>query len=288
MKRSLRIFIPLCLLLLCCAIPSSATVVRMLTPLGLIDINLYDDEAPETVTNFLAYVNRGDYDGSFIHRSKPSFVLQGGGYTVDTGSGSILTIAKDSPVVNEYSPLRSNLRGTIAMAKVANVPDSATSQWFFNLNDNSAILDSQNSGFAVFGEVMGRGMEVVDALAQLTIVNAGGVFTDLPLLSDPVDGSITLGQLVNLSSVAVLPTAEAELVDRVFNYLEQNFPEFIAPAGNATDLLAGYNYRYYPATNSYVGIRDGRIYYLGSASNNEILDIGAFTDWYNLATNEGY
>lgn len=288
MKKLLRILIPLCLLLLCFTLPASATVVRMLTPLGLIDINLYNAEAPQTVTNFLAYTNRGDYNGSFIHRSVPGFILQGGGYKVDTTSGSILSLVTDPPVINEYSPLRSNLRGTIAMAKVSGDPDSATSQWFFNLNDNSATLDNQNSGFTVFGKVMGRGMEVVDALSQLTIVNAGGSFSALPLLSAPVDGSITLGQLVNLSRVAVLPTTEAEPIDRVFNYLEQNFPEFIAPAGNATDLFEGYSFRYYSGTNSYVGIRDGRVYYLGSASNNEILDVGAFTDWYNQAVAEGY
>ena len=288
MRFFLRFVVFLFLVFFSGTVLAEATVVRMLTPLGLVDIRLYDVEAPETVNNFLNYTTRGDYDGSFIHRSVPGFILQGGGYRVDSSSGAALPIETDPPVVNEYSPLRSNLRGTIAMAKLSNDSDSATSQWFINLADNSSNLDNQNGGFTVFGDVIGRGMEVVDALAGLTVVNAGEPFANLPLLSAAENGQILISQLVSISSVKVLPTVSAEPVDRLFNYLEQSFPEFIAPAGSTTGLIEGYSYRYYPGTNAYVGSRDGRVYYLGSASNNEIRDIGAFADWYDEAVTAGY
>ena len=116
------------------SLSAAAINVRMQTDLGAIDIELFDTVAPLTVANFMNYVNDGDYDGSFFHRSIPGFVVQGGGFITNTPNGSILTdgaslIPTDPPVVNEFN--LSNLRGTIAMAKVGNDPDSATSQWFF-------------------------------------------------------------------------------------------------------------------------------------------------------------
>jgi cyclophilin family peptidyl-prolyl cis-trans isomerase len=128
------------------------------------------------------YVNDGDYNNSFFHRSVPGFVLQGGGFTFQNNLyGNVPT---DAPIVNEFDPSRSNLRGTLAMAKTAAGPDSATSQWFFNLSDNSANLDTQNGGFTVFGEVLGDGMDVVDAISALPTYDITGIhpaFTDVPL-----------------------------------------------------------------------------------------------------------
>lgn len=151
----------------------------MQTALGDIGIELFDSAAPLTVANFMNYVNSGAYANSFIHRSVPGFIIQGGGYT---WNGSIpVAIAQNPPVVNEFDPSRSNVRGTIAMAKLSGDPNSATSQWFFNLADNSANLDYQNGGFTVFGQVIGNGMDVVDAIAALPVYNVGGAFTNLPL-----------------------------------------------------------------------------------------------------------
>ncbi len=96
---------------------------RVQTDLGALDIVMLDSVAPLTVANFMNYVNRGDYDGGmFLHRSIPGFVLQGGGYVFDGVPGTFLTggttpIPTDPPVVNEFN--LSNLRGTLAMAKVA-------------------------------------------------------------------------------------------------------------------------------------------------------------------------
>ena len=159
-----------------------ATNVIMETPLGNIEIELFDEAAPGTVENFLNYVNDGDYDDSFVHRSVPGFVIQGGGFTFDAGQA--FPIPTDPPIENEFK--LSNIRGTIAMAKRSGDPDSATSQWFINLADNSASLDGgdgQGGGFfTVFGQVIGDGMEVADAIAALPRVDRGSPFGQLPVI----------------------------------------------------------------------------------------------------------
>jgi cyclophilin family peptidyl-prolyl cis-trans isomerase len=159
-----------------------ATSVIMETPLGNIEIELFDEVTPGTVENFLNYVNDGDYEDSFVHRSVPGFVIQGGGFIFEAGQAS--PIPTDPPIENEFR--LSNVRGTIAMAKLSGNPDSATSQWFINLADNSASLDGgdgQGGGFfTVFGQVIGDGMEVADAISALPRVNAGGAFNQLPVI----------------------------------------------------------------------------------------------------------
>jgi peptidyl-prolyl cis-trans isomerase A (cyclophilin A) len=150
---------------------------------------LYDDDCPITVANFLNYVADGDYDDSFFHRLVEGFVLQGGGFTYDSGLDQFDFVPADAPIVNEF--LYSNVAGTIAMAKVGDDPDSATCQWFFNLADNSANLDLQNGGFTAFGEII-AGMDVMEALAMMgtnpanvDIWDASGVYSawgELPLI----------------------------------------------------------------------------------------------------------
>lgn len=162
------------------AAPAAATVVRVTTPLGDFDIQLLEDEAPNTVANFLNYVDDGDYENSFIHRSVglPD-IIQGGGFVfVD---GQVDPIPQDAPIANEFG--RSNLRGTVAMARVGGLPDSATSQWFINISDDNDFLDDVDGGFTVFGEVIGDGMDVVDAIAALpTIFSSTNNFTDWPVI----------------------------------------------------------------------------------------------------------
>ena len=141
------------------------------TPLGNIEIELLKDDAPETVANFLRYIESGRYTKSFVHRSAKrldgsGFVIQGGGFAFD-GTNSNFIFTFDS-IENEFKI--SNTRGTVAMAKVAGSPDSATSQWFINLADNSADLDNANGGYTVFARVIGNGMAVADAISQLTII----------------------------------------------------------------------------------------------------------------------
>lgn len=158
---------------------ANATIVQFQTSLGDFEVNLYDEDTPETVANFLAYLEAGAYSDTLIHRSIPGFVVQGGGFFLDADGEEKAREALWSPI-NE--PVFSNVRATIAMAKVGGDPNSATNQWFFNLADNSANLDVQNGGFTVFGEVIGDGMNVVDAIAALPTYNAdGGVPGQVPL-----------------------------------------------------------------------------------------------------------
>ena len=199
---------------------------------GVTNVLLFDQEgagAPATVANFSNYVEDNDYANSIIHRSIPEFIVQGGGFTVN--ELEIGLVPADEPVVNEFSADRSNLRGTIAMAKLGNDPNSATNQWFFNLADNAANLDNQNGGFTVFGEVISdRDLAAVDAIASLPTINATGAdpaFTDLPVVgTNPenpgVDSDANLVRYSNISidqrpelSFEVLSNSNPELVDVV-------------------------------------------------------------------------
>jgi cyclophilin family peptidyl-prolyl cis-trans isomerase len=188
-------------------LPSYATIVEFQLSHGeSIKINLFDETTPETVDNFLAYVNDGAYTGAIIHRSVSDFVLQGGGFTFD--GESIQAIASNAAVVNE--PIYSNLRGTIAMAKTASSINSATNQWFFNLADNSSNLDQQNGGFTVFGQVVEGDMAKVDLLAALSKCNAGAPFDSLPVIDFDCSStaSIATENLVTINSVVIIDSSE--------------------------------------------------------------------------------
>lgn len=171
-------------------IPSSlaGTIVRISTGIGDFSIELLDETAPGTVQNFLNYVNRNDYNGTYIHRAVDNFVVQGGGYRFQPFVGPI-DVPADPPVVNEFGA--SNTRGTVAMAKQEGNPDSATTQWFVNVSDNSASLDTSNGGFTVFGAVLGDGMITVDEIDALPTVSLGVKAPDAPYITpvynSPVD-----------------------------------------------------------------------------------------------------
>jgi cyclophilin family peptidyl-prolyl cis-trans isomerase len=155
-----------------------ASRVSVETQLGTFEIELLEEEAPNTVANFLTYLRDGRYEDLIIHRSVRDFVIQTGGFRVV--DGQIADVPADDPVANEFG--RSNTRGTVAMAKLGGDPDSATSQWFVNVADNSENLDNQNGGFTVFGEVVGDGMDVVDAINALPLYNIGiPAFSSTPL-----------------------------------------------------------------------------------------------------------
>jgi peptidyl-prolyl cis-trans isomerase A (cyclophilin A) len=194
-----------------------ATVVRFNTVYGNIDVRLYNTATPLTVANFLNYVNNARYNATFIHRSIPGFIIQGGGFTYTDAAG-VGDVAEFAQVMNE--PGISNLAGTIAMAKLAapaqggppnGGPNSATNQWFFNLSDdNASNLDTQNGGFTAFGRVLGTGMTVVNKIASLTPYDIDGMdntlFDDVPLRgTDEVPNPTSYEQiLVYINTVQVL------------------------------------------------------------------------------------
>ena len=167
--------------LLSLPVMAMADTVLIQTPQGDIELELLTDDAPNTVANFLRYIDSGKYTKSFVHRSIPGFVIQGGGFTFD---GVIPTpIIPFETIDNEFKV--SNTRGTVAMAKLGGQPDSATGQWFINLADNSGPLDVDNGGYTVFARVIGNGMAVADTISQLEVIDASdgsGPYDDLPVI----------------------------------------------------------------------------------------------------------
>ncbi|TAN67041.1 MAG: peptidylprolyl isomerase [Methylobacter sp.] len=273
---------------------SAAVVARMQTSLGIIDVQLYDTKAPLTVANFLSYAKSGAYANSIIHRSVPGFIIQGGGFAWNDTTNQLSYVATNPPVMNEYSADRSNLRGTIAMAKQGSDPNSATNQWFFNLADNSANLDLQNGGFTVFGQVLNAGMGVVDAIAALPRVNAGKntPFETLPYLAPITNNTVQKSNMVIVERVSVLVPAKTRAADRVFAYLESLYPERFSPANSVgpnskSTTGSGYYYRYYAKTQRYIAAANGKVYW-GSALGNTLKSIGTLNNLLSKASALGY
>lgn len=182
------------------------TIVTFTTNLGAFDVRLFEAQAPTTVANFLSYVNAGSYTNTFFHRSttyNPADIqiVQGGGF----GYSSPNFFAVDTSAPINLEAALPNTRGTIAMARTSD-PNSATSPWFFNVQDNPGLNPSLgNDGYAVFGEVIGSGMDVIDAIAGLSVYNGNppiigqqtGPFGELPLING--------NTLVIVESVVAVP-----------------------------------------------------------------------------------
>jgi peptidyl-prolyl cis-trans isomerase A (cyclophilin A) len=161
------------------------TAVLMKTSQGDIPLTLFDTKTPQTVTNFLNYVDTGEYDNTVIHRAIPTFGIEGGTYLPDQTS-----IAVGAPVPSEAGI--SNTVGTIAAA-LQSGPGTATSGWFINTANNSSFLDNSSDGgpFTVFGTVI-YGMSVVNAIADLPKGIVQPVFAPDPTLKDPTGGVLPL------------------------------------------------------------------------------------------------
>lgn len=184
----------------------------------VIDFALFSNRTPLTRTNFLQYVNDGDYNHSFIHRSVPGFVIQGGGFLNTTpGAGlAVNNVPTDPPVNNEFGI--SNTSDTVSMAKTGGNPDSATSQWFVNLGDNSANLDNQNGGFTVFARVtkgtrnnaMDFGNPTLFPPTNLTGGNPASPFSAVPLIAGFTGGAVGETDLVLFPTVSLAPLPVGE------------------------------------------------------------------------------
>lgn len=274
---------------------AAATMVRVETPVGPLDIELYDAQAPVTVANFLTYVRDRAYDRSIVHRSARAgtspFVIQGGGFYVPTTTGVLTAITTRSAIQNEYSADRPNVRGSVAMAKLGGNPNSATSQWFVNMIDNTTTLGpTNNGGFTVFGRLTAPSLAVADAIAALPRLACTSPYGELPVLVSTTScAALTVEQLVLSPRVRELSVgATANASDRVFNYLEAVYPQYAAPATNVSQIGFGYYFRQYTKTNAYLGTRLGRVYYLLPENNGVPVDIGTIDEWVAQAAAAGY
>jgi len=157
-------------------------MVLISTSLGDIKVELYPDKAPETVKNFLQYVDAGYYDNTIFHRVIPGFMIQGGGLTADMQDKRQ---GQRAPIKNESSNGLTNDAGTLAMARTS-VPDSATSQFFINVKSNDFLNKDKAQdgvGYAVFGKVV-DGMDVVRKIEQVKTTSKG------PHQNVPVDAVV--------------------------------------------------------------------------------------------------
>jgi len=178
----------------------------------VMDFAMFSNGTPNTRANFLKYVNDGDYNNSFVHRSVPGFVVQGGGYYNSTPEATltVTSVPTDAPIANEFGV--SNTLGTISMAKLGGDPNSATSGWFVSLGDNSENLDNQNGGFTVFARI------TKDTLASAQTFgnpvqypiwklseNPSSPFTNVPLITSFTGGSVADTDLLLFPTVTIVP-----------------------------------------------------------------------------------
>jgi cyclophilin family peptidyl-prolyl cis-trans isomerase len=142
------------------ALAAENALVAVKTDLGTFVIEVYPKSAPATVQNFLGYVDAKFYDGTIFHRIVPGFVVQGGGMTFDFAEKETR-----KPIVNESINGLKNDYKSVAMARQSD-PDSATSQFYINLQNNAALNATETkAGYTVFGKVV-AGMEVIEKIAQ--------------------------------------------------------------------------------------------------------------------------
>jgi peptidyl-prolyl cis-trans isomerase A (cyclophilin A) len=177
----------------------AAPYVCMEMNVGEVCMEMLPESAPNTVANFMHYVNDGRFNSSLVHRNIPGFVIQGGGFKWNS-SAAPTPIPTDPPIANELN--LSNLRGTVAMARVGTNTTSATSQWFINVGNNTP-LNTADGGYTVFARIV-KGMEVVDEISDLATINMspytawGGAFADLPTVAPAgtSPGNIRYNQLI--------------------------------------------------------------------------------------------
>jgi peptidyl-prolyl cis-trans isomerase A (cyclophilin A) len=204
MKRSITVLV----LLLGCADASlaHATEVAVCTDRGRAVLELADQQAPQQVANFLRYVDMGYYAGTVFHRAKPGFVVQGGGVDRELHGRPTLP-----PVPNESNNGLSNLRGTVAAARTAE-PDSATAQFFVNLEDNLTLDGGAKPGYTVFGRVK-EGIKIFDDISRLPTHAAGQFKADVP---NPLV-AIRAAARIDAAALAQLPAdgREAALKERI-------------------------------------------------------------------------
>jgi cyclophilin family peptidyl-prolyl cis-trans isomerase len=205
------------------------TVVRFQTYWGVggefeFFVRCYDGDAPITVDNFLNYVTSDRYNWTFMHRLAYSpYVIQGGAYSAGADENGYVSqwyqINTDPNIPNEFSTEHPNNKWTLAMAKLGGDPDSATSQFYINLQDNPFLDDYTNpshEGYTVFANVI-KGHGLVEQMGQLPIYEHASYFPELPVVpnQDP-DGPLVHANLWWLADVSVYSvTGDADLDGQV-------------------------------------------------------------------------
>jgi len=183
----------------------AGTQLEVQTNKGNFQIELFDEQAPETVKNFLRYVDEGFYEGTIFHRLIPGFMIQGGGFSKE------LTKKKThEPIKNEAKAELKNKKGTLAMARMS-APHSATSQFFINYADNTHLdFQPYNMGYAVFGQVDELGMEYIDSLAE-SPTGRIGIHKDVPM--DAIE-ILKISRIATSNEEAAVETnAESETIN---------------------------------------------------------------------------
>ena len=163
--------------------PAGNPVVVIETSVGNITVELFQEEAPISVANFLSYAEDGFYSGTIFHRVIKGFMIQGGGMTPD-----MIRKETKAPITNEATNGLRNERGTLAMARTGEV-DSATAQFFINTANNRTLnnrgTEQVQYGYAVFGKII-DGMDVVDQIEN-TATGTAGPFPDVPTTAITID-----------------------------------------------------------------------------------------------------
>lgn len=205
-RSCLRWMLPLALPVLLASAAAANPIVRFTTPLGAFDVELCESvsirclgAAPETAARFLADVEAGVYEGSFVERraGSPPALLQGG--RLIASGGALEPIPAAPPLPNEFN--QSNRRGTLALPLPAGQPDSGSRGWFANLDDNGSLDPLL---FTVFGVVLDPGLAVLDGIAALEVWNVRADLPALPLIGYPGSGD----PLPYLVTVSIAPIPE--------------------------------------------------------------------------------
>ncbi|MGA2232349.1 MAG: peptidylprolyl isomerase [Tepidisphaeraceae bacterium] len=243
---------------------TGGTVIEMQTPLGNMFFQLDDSQTPNTVANFVTYINNGEYTPTMIQRSVPGFVLQGGGTMPDGANNNPVQSLNGEPGI-------SNTTGTIAMA-LSDGPDTGTNQWFINLADNSSILDGtspDNGPFTVFGNVIDGGIKIANAIAALPIIdgsNENSQWSTLPVInytgsttpSSVPEANIVTDNIVQIPTSQAAPTYSATsnnpslVTAKVVNGVLKLKPVSGATAGQTTVMASVTDVAGQTATTSFI------------------------------------
>jgi cyclophilin family peptidyl-prolyl cis-trans isomerase len=212
------------------------SLVRFTTPAGIFELELFDQQTPLTVQNFLQYVSSGRYDNTIFHRLVPDSFILSGGFELVAGTPSSLNPIVVNPAVPTELGI-SNLLGTIGMFRPAGQPNGATSQFYFNLTNNAngpLINDTNDGGFAAFGQLRGNGLSIIQGFAELTPQNRGGSFDQIPLQNYPAPpggnfpGDTTAANYALINGITIVRQRDADNGDAL---------AFTIPANTNPDLV---------------------------------------------------